>query len=417
MMKKIQLLLAVFLCAFGLYAEDGVEFSGDIQTIWGASAPWLENENARGKMLLGSTSLTGKLDAYYDNSSAYAEGSVEYDADANKFNFSLNEIWLDYTSSFWGIRLGRQKTAWGKADGVDITNVICPTDMSSFAAMISDDSKLAVDAVRLSLSGNSFTADAYWIPFFTPNSLPLEEGNMLHKYVIPSNLSIPVTIGAMTKPELAVWNGEYGLKLSGYFTLMDVSLYGYYGWDDTPILNYSMTSLNIYVTGEYKRMAMIGGDAAIPIGPTVLRLEAAFFPMRHFQKASLSGGNSVERNELSALAGIDWMPTGWTITAQYFMDYVFEDVEVLERAKAYEHGATLSISKTLLNETLELSASGLINFNDLDCLISPSVNYSLSDQISLSAGAYIFIPGPERAGKYGKYKDLSTLYIKGKFSF
>ena len=208
---------------------------------------------------------------------------------------------------------------------------------------------------------------------------------------------------------------------------MDVSLYGYYGWDDTPVFNYSITSSNINVTGNYKRMSMIGADAAIPIGPTVLRIETAFFPLRHFQKSAEtiikekmiygSDETSLQRNQITALTGIDWMPTGWTITAQYYVDYVFEDVAMLEREKAFEHGATLSISKTLLNETLELSASGLINFNDLDCLINPAANYSLSDKISLSAGAYIFIPGPERAGKYGKYKDLSTLYIKGKFSF
>ena len=45
--------------------------------------------------------------------------------------------------------------------------------------MTGDNSKLAVDAIRLSLSGNQFTADAYWIPFLTPAALPLEEKNLL----------------------------------------------------------------------------------------------------------------------------------------------------------------------------------------------------------------------------------------------
>ena len=43
------------------------------------------------------------------------------------------------------------------------------------------------------------------------------------------------------------------------------------------------TSYSIDVTGEYKRMYMIGADAAIPAGDFVFRLEGAYFPMRHFQ--------------------------------------------------------------------------------------------------------------------------------------
>ena len=444
-MKKILLITMLgVLTIAGLTAEGGAEFSGDIETLWGVGAPWTDKDANAGRFTLGTTSLTGKLDAYFGNSSAYAEATISYDATGainggfssgnlgNGFDLSLGELWLDYTDSFWGIRIGRQKAAWGKADGIDITNVLCPSDMSSFAAMTGDDSKLAVDAIRLSISGNQFTADAYWVPFFTPAALPLEEKNSLRKYVIPSNirisigngqsLSLPVNVGTFQKPELTIWNGEYGLKLSGYFSLLDLSLYGFYGWDDIPIMEYSMQSANpatgipsgIIINGNYKRMTMIGMDAALPIGATVLRLETAFFPQRHFQKAD---GGSLQRNQISALAGIDWMPTGWTLTAQYYCEYVMESLESLNRKEAYTHGATLSISKTLVNETLELNFSGLIGFNDFDSMLSPSINYSISDQINVGIKAFIFIPGPEREGKYGAYKDLSSICLNAKFSF
>ena len=425
LMKKLLLITMLgALATAALTAEGGVEFSGNIETLWGAAAPWTDSDTSAGYFTLGTTTFTGTIDAYYDNSSALAEGSVTYDAVNNSLEYSVDELWLDYTESIWGLRIGRQKAAWGKADGIDITNVLCPSDMSSLAAMISDDSKLAVDAIRLSLNGNQFTADAYWIPFFTPASLPIDEGNSLRKFVVPEtieipvapgvNLAIPVTIGGIETPELSIWNGEYGLRVSGYLSAFDLSLYGFYGWDDTPILNYGMTSEAIVVSGKYERMAMIGADAALPIGETVLRLETAFFPQRHLQKEE---GGSLQKNQLSALAGIDWMPSGWTLTAQYYCDAVFGDLGELERTDAYQHGATLSVSKSLVNETLELSFSGLIGFNDFDSLLSPSVKYSLSDQISLGASAYIFLPGPDRDGKYGAYKDLSSLCLNAKFSF
>ena len=441
--RKLITIITVFTILSSINAEGNINFSGDLQTRWGAGAPWTDSDSSAGRFLLGDTSFSGKLDTYYDNSSALAEGSVSYDAVTNTFDCSLDELWLDYTSSFWGIRIGRQKTAWGKADGIDITNVICPSDMSSFSAMTSDDSKLAIDAIRFSITGNQFTADAYWIPFFTPTKLPLEETNSLRRFVVPqtvdlpiadpmiaaylgkSVLTLPVTIKSLDEPEKAIWNGEYGLKVSGYFSALDVSLYGFYGWDDTPFLDYTITygksnppnpalPNDLNISGQYKRMSMFGADAAIPIKETVLRTEAAFFPQRHFQKTE---GNTEQHNELSALLGLDWMPSGWTITAQYYCDYLFGNIDALEHTDSYQHGATLSISKSILNETLELSLSGLLGFNDFDSMISPSIKYSLSDQISLNAEAYIFLPGPERDGKYGQYKDLSCIMIGGKYDF
>ena len=465
------LLLSFFIILEPLTA-DGASFSGDISTSWGIFAPWT-NEDTALDFSLGNTNFAGKVDAWYGNSSALAEASVSYDALTKKLDFSLGELWLDYTDSFWGLRIGRQKAAWGKADGIDITNVLCPSDMSSFSAMTGDAGKLAVDAIRLSFSGNSFTADAWWIPFFTPTALPLDEGNSLRKFIVPATvdypipamnttLHLPVTINQFEKPELVIWNGEYGLKLSGYFSALDLSLYGFYGWEDTPLLDYGMTfgapldpsnpatalPNGITVGGEYKRMAMVGADAALPIGPTVLRLETAFFPQRYMQKKAeeilkealrqaqgpqtqaqgpqgtsqgpqtqAQGPQDAKRNQLSALAGLDWMPSGWTFTAQYYCDYVFGDLDTLERTDAYQHGATLSISKSLINETLELSFAGVIGLNDYDSMLSPSIKYSLSDQISLDASAYIFLPGPDHDGQYGAYKDLSTIAINAKFSF
>ena len=437
-MKKLLIITMLGVLSSSLLtAEGGVEFSGKVETLWGAAAPWTKSDTSAGRFTLGKTSFTGEIEAFYGNSSVYADADLSYDAVlsnsgnlGNGFDLSAGEMWLDYTEAFWGIRIGRQKAAWGKADGIDITNILCPSDMSSLAAMTGDDSKLAIDALRFSVNGNMFSLDAYWIPFFTPSTLPLDQGNTLRKYIVPSTvefpipalnqtLTLPVSIGNLEKPELAIWNGEYALRFSTYFSALDFSFYGFYGWDDIPVLNYSVimngtTPVGMNVSGKYERMSMIGADAALPLGETVLRLEAAFFPQRHMQK---SQGSSLQRNELSALAGIDWMPSGWTITAQYYCDYVFGDLDGLKRSTAYTHGASLSISKSFINDTLELSFAGIIGLNDYDSMISPSVTYSLSDQISLGLKAFIFLAGPEKDGQYGAYKDLSSICLNASFSF
>ena len=102
-MKKIQIItmLAILATSF-LTAEGNITFSSDIQTLWGVGAPWTDSDKAAGKFTLGNTNFTGTIDAYSGNSSALAKGTISYDALTNSIDFSLGELWADYTSSFWG---------------------------------------------------------------------------------------------------------------------------------------------------------------------------------------------------------------------------------------------------------------------------------------------------------------------------
>ena len=66
---------------------------------------------------------------------------------------------------------------------------------------------------------------------------------------------------------------------------------------------------------------------------------------------------------------------------------------------------------------MEISLSGVLGLNDFDSALTPEISYSLTDQIKLSGGAYIFIPGIENKGDYGNYKDVSTVFIKASVLF
>lgn len=391
--------------------------------MWGISVPGIETA---GNFNFGKTEFTGTLEVYQGNGTAFAEAAAGYDATTQELTFDMAEAYVDYSSSFWGFRIGAQKTAWGKADGIDITNSVFPKDST---LLFTEDTSLSINAARLSFSGSFFTIDGYWIPFFKGNKLPLEENNPLRKALIPASvtmnmmgteLSLPVGIGKLESPELKLTNGEFGAKASFYLSFCDFSLYGFYGWDKTPLIDYKISSA-ITINGEYKRMTMFGFDAAFPIGATVLRVENAYFPERALQasvESIMTGGEIfVIQHELMGLAGIDWMPSGWTITAQYYYDVLFNKSDKLERTDVYTHGATLSISKTLLQETLELSLSGMTGLNNFDSVIKFQTKYSITDALKLSAVCYLFLPGPDKTGTYGAFKDLSTIFIKCQYSF
>lgn len=409
-MKRVLIgALTVVFCTMSIFSQS-LDFSGTLGTNWGVYAPGTENA---GDFSIGKTDFTGTLEAYAGNGTAFIEGNIGYDLISESLSYDLCEAYIDYSDSFWGIRIGQQKVVWGKADGINITNSVFPEDSSS---LDNDDSSLAIKALRMSLNGNSFTLDGFIIPFFTGTKLPLEANNPLRKAILPD--SIPVSIGEISKPELNLENMEFGIKASGYFSFCDISLYGFYGWDKTPIISYDLGTFSI--NGEYKKLAMTGFDIAVPVGPVVIRGETAFFFNRAFQStlnAIMSGKeNSVNQNQMMGLIGFDWMPSDWTITAQYYCDLLFSKSNDIERTDAFEHGATVSISKSLLNDTFDLSFSGLLGFNDLDSAISASMKYKLADQIGITAGTNIFLSGIEE-GTYGKFKDLSSVYIKVEYSW
>ena len=106
-MKKIFFVSVALFLTTALFAGD-IDFSADFQTLWGVGAPWTDSDKSAGKFTLGNTNFTGSIDAYSGNSSALAKGTISYDALTNSIDFSLGELWADYTSSFWGIRIGRQ---------------------------------------------------------------------------------------------------------------------------------------------------------------------------------------------------------------------------------------------------------------------------------------------------------------------
>ena len=110
------------------------------------------------------------------------------------------------------------------------------------------------------------------------------------------------------------------------------------------------------------------------------------------------------------------MPEGLTFTAQYFFDCIFGDTKNLEQDRKFQHGSTLSISKKLFSERLELSASAVLMLTDFDSAIKLSGEYSLSDSMFLKLGGYFFNRGKEK-GTYGQYEDYTSLYLQARYAF
>ena len=438
--------LALCVCALlvqagGTLGAQDITFSGSAQTALGV---YVRGSNA-GNFSRAQETVAGELDVRFANCEAFIAGNVFFNALAafsdGTFSFAdglgaeLKEAYFSWTSPEFGrgltagIKIGRQINAWGKADAIRIADVLCPQNLTTLNGANYSESRLGIDAIKITLSGMIFSLDAYWMPFFRPSALPLQKWNALGALLIPKRVSVPgvpdpvpIALGAISRPELKLANGSYAARASFWLSRIDFSLYGYYGFDDFPIVDYALDALpptTITVSGDYHRYGMAGFDMALPVSTLVFRLESAFLINRAFQTDAahiFAGGTSYERkHEVRGLFGIDWMQSGWTVTAQYYGDGVFGDAATLSRS-AYEHGTTLSVSRSFFSETLTLSLTGALRWNDFDSFVSAKVQYALTDAIALLLAFDGYFPG-KNDGEYGKYKDLSCVRLEGIFRF
>ena len=444
-----------------VFAQE-INFTGSFTSQAGLGLPHT-HEN-KGDFLLGQNIFEGTIKSYIDEATIVVNAQLIHDAlgaqsangysalvsDDGTFALKLKEAYIDWKGEMLALRVGRQIVSWGKADDIQITDVISPKDEASFIASDYNESRLGIDAVRLSLLTEKMQVDAFIIPFFTPSILPLAKGNPL-KDIIFSNVDgiriyAPKDYRDIERPNKHISNSEFAFRASAYTSFADVSLYYFYGWDDIPFFRYipNMVIYNstasddrdiyddifeIDISGKYKRMMMLGLDAAIPAGEFVIRLEEAYFPKRHFQttaeyqmQSQFSDKNvktSLQKHQLISLAGLDWAPSGgWTLTAQYIADIVFDHEKNIER-KGFEHQATLSVEKTLLNETLTLMASGALDLRDFSSAMELEADYKLTDAITLSIIGDIYYEGPDenKKGLFSDYRNLSSITFKGKMNF
>ena len=429
-------------------------FLGSLTSQAGVGLP--NAHHNKGDFLLGQTIFDGTVKSYLDEAMIYVNGQIEHDAlgsqstngssafvaDDGTYALKLREAYIDWKGELLALRIGRQITSWGKADDIQITDVLNPRDETNVVAADYNESKLGIDAVRLSLLTEKTQVDAYWIPFFTPSILPLAKGNPLNAQVFPreydgARIGVPENYSDFELPEKKLSHSELALRASVYTSVADLSLYGFYGWDDLPLIKYNPYINEMYeenvldtllVTGEYKRMYMAGADAAIPAGDFVFRLEGAFFPKRHIQTTAeyqieeFVSDNKIptseRKNQAVGLAGLDWTPSGgWTITAQYVMDKVFDYDDNLDR-RDYEHQATLSIEKSILNETLTIMASGALDLRYFSSASELEIDYKFTDAITLSLIGDLYLDSPtSKHGMYDDYHDFSSVTVKGKMSF
>lgn len=362
------------------------------------------------------TRFRGELSAYGDNSFLYASFNALYNNVLPELTgIELREAYLEYISDNWDLRLGRQIIIWGKADGMQITDIISPPDYTEFLARDFDDIRMPVDALKFRILTSLLNWEFIWIPIFKPAILPQGDNPWAIPMEFPEGMNI--TFEQTVLPEKEFKNSEFAGKVSMYSSGIDISFCAAYTWDDLPTLHKSIitdtTPVNLIITPEHHRITFVGLDFSKPFKDFVFRGEAAFFHGKYFEPENIFE-QLYNKNSINFLFGIDWYPgNDWMLTAQFVDNFILNYDQAI---KDYEHMmlATLHISKKLFRQTMEISTMGYFGLNNKDGFIRTNMDYALTDELHVLLGIDSFF-GNE--GMMGQYNDNDEIWIKAKYSF
>ncbi len=366
-------------------------------------------------LMSSRTRIRGEIGKSFGGSSLFVSFNATHNALLKeRTGIELREAYLDHRDEYWGFRLGRQLVIWGAADGVRITDLVSPMDMTEFLAQDYDDIRMSVNALRFFLFNDKMKLEFLAVPTFEGYKLPTDAANPWS--ILPQESPLPVVWNeAGSRPASRLSNMEYGGRLSFTLPGVDFALAALHTWNKMPVITYQPSATHLTLSPHYHRMGFFGGDVSKPLGQFVLRGEAALNIGKHFSYHPTADATEQKGfNTLNYLVGVDWYaPYEWTVMAQFSSESIFGYESHIAQPR-HSSLLTLHVSKKLLGSTLQLSDFTYFDLNHKGWFSRFTADYALNDYIRLSAG-YDLFGGSE--GMFGLYKHNSEIWAKAKYSF
>ncbi len=362
----------------------------------GTGALWL-----KGGPNLGSNA-SAQVEGWVRNDDSFARGAT---------HGKLREAYLNFTSGDMDWRVGKQIIAWGRADGINPTDVLTPRNYTLLTPE-NDDQRIGTTAAKMKYNLGETALTGIWIPGFTPSVYP-----------------IPAIPGITFSDEIPK-AGQGALKLDHSGGDMDWSLSWFNGFDLSPDMKIGGvgpggTALIL----QHRRIRVLGTDGATTAGRFGLRWEAAYTWTDNAANDPL-----VKQPFLFAVFGGDrTFSDNFNINLQYFARRVthYQDPQAIAdpfmRALAlqeailnnqvtrFQQGITLRISDKWLNETLEGEIAGVYSLTRKDFALKPKFVYAFNDQWKGTLGADIYRGASDTF--YGRLWNNSSLFSELKYSF
>jgi hypothetical protein len=350
---------------------------------------------------------------------AFKANPMLYHYNSDSLNLRLRELYLDLYFTNFDLRIGKQQVVWGKADGVFITDIVSPLNLTEFLLPDFDEIRTGVIATKLDYYIGNSTFEVIWMPIITPTETPSESSIW---YTTPDFPITPSFDYSKEYIDPSLENSEVFVKYSTMTSKIDFEIMGAYTWDDYPTMHIqktinpaTMQLTGISVTPEHHRLSVGGGSFSTEIKGVILRGEAAYYSGKYFQTEDPFQVDAiVQKDYLHYLAGLDFIIGGVNLSTQFIQQTIFNyDKNIVD--EEVDNTMTFMARYDLLRETLHLELFSYIGLTSNDALIRPKISYDFDDSFSILLGSNIFIGDSD--GRFGQYSNNSMIYAKLKYNF
>lgn len=352
---------------------------------------------------------------------AFKANPMLYHYNTDSLDLRLRELYLDLYFNNFDLRIGKQQVVWGKADGVFITDIVSPLNLTEFLLPDFDEIRTGVIATKFDYYMGNNTFEIIWMPIITPTETPSESSI----WYSASDFPITPTFDYSKQDiDASIENSEVFVKYSAMTSKIDFEIMGAYTWDDYPTIHvkkqFDMSSGNpvltdLNITPEHHRLTVGGGSFSTEIKGVILRGEVAYYNGKYYQTEDpLQIDAVIQKDYLHYLAGLDFIIGGINLSTQFIQQTIFDyDNNILN--EKVETTMTFLARYDLFRETLQLELFSYIGLTYNDALIRPKITYDFDDSFSILFGSNIFIGDSD--GRFGQYKDNSMIYAKLKYNF
>jgi hypothetical protein len=343
------------------------------------------------------------------------KGDTIGDLVEEKGEFDLREAYVRTSPyDFMDLKLGRQILTWGTCDLIFI-NDLFPKDWRAF--FIGRDTeylKAPSDAVKVSLFGDAANLDIVYTPKF--DSDRYINGRRISYW--NSNLDRVAGQDAIIhtdKPDKWFRDDEIAAKLYKNIKDYEYALYAYHGYWKSPggqnpaIGKATFPDLDVY-----------GASVRGNVGKGIGNAEIGYYESGDDQ----SGKNgNINNSEIRFLVGYTQeIGRDFTAGLQYYVEHMlhfgrYGQSNPFGLARDQDrHLVTLRLTKLLMNQNLRCSLFTYYSPSDEDADMRPNVNYKVSDNLAVEAGANIFF-GNHIDTFFGQFKNDTNIYTGVRYSF
>ncbi|TKJ39096.1 hypothetical protein CEE37_11795 [candidate division LCP-89 bacterium B3_LCP] len=352
---------------------------------------------------------------------------------SNITEVELREAYIKAYIGHFDFHVGQQIVVWGRADGFNPTDNICPKDMLVYSPN-EDDRRLGNFLFRSFYNMHPLRWEFIWVPLYVPSVMPT--ANIIPMIPGMQNVYFGSSVDIITDRDFIG-----AIKLSIELPSFDGSVSYFNGFNPMPglrtvFVDPSGSLMNVDPTAY--RLHILGMDfSTVAWGNTGIRGEFAY----RIPEEDPDSYTYIPYSDLQYTVGLDkGIGTVYSLIVQYIGRYVPDFTEltfpvfpadstqipvheitlknrmIARQQDRISHSISFRSAWSLMYETLDLELMGLYDFTTEELFVRPKISYDIADDLTVTAGADIYA-GPDDT-LFGSIDSvLSALFLELKASF